>query len=86
MSKWCDSAEHHLSKEQTRSTDEQDLLSQIRQVGISSIFSILSMFAVPTSTSQFKKERNYTIIDNDKTRGSFKGLYKTVSANTLNRF
>ena len=44
------------------------------------------MFAVPTSTSQFKKERNYTIIDNDKTRGSFKGLYKTVSANTLNRF
>ena len=34
MSKWCNSAEHHLSKDQTRNTDEQDLLSQIRQIGI----------------------------------------------------
>ena len=32
MSKWCNSAEHHLSKDQTRNTDEQDLLSQIRQI------------------------------------------------------
>ena len=32
MSKWCDSAEHHLSKEQARNSDEQDLLSQIRQI------------------------------------------------------
>ena len=41
MSKWCDSAEHHLSKEQTRSTDEQDLLSQIRQVSTTSKVSTL---------------------------------------------
>lgn len=32
MSKWCDSAEHHLNKDQTRNNDEQDLLSQIRQI------------------------------------------------------
>ena len=32
MSKWCDSAEHHLNREQSRTTDEQDILSQIRQI------------------------------------------------------
>ena len=32
MSKWCDSAEHHLNREQSRNTDEQDILSQIRQI------------------------------------------------------
>ena len=32
MSKWCDSAEHHLAREHSRTTDEQDILSQIRQI------------------------------------------------------
>ena len=32
MSKWCDTAEHHLAKKEPRSVDEQDMLSQIRQI------------------------------------------------------
>ena len=32
MSKWCDSAEHHLNRVQSRRSDEQDILSQIRQI------------------------------------------------------
>ena len=32
MSKWCDSAEHHLSREKAGSNEEQDILSQIRQI------------------------------------------------------
>lgn len=32
MSKWCDSAEHHLNREQARDCHEQDILSQIRQI------------------------------------------------------
>jgi len=32
MSKWCDSAEHHLRREEAGSKEEQDILSQIRQI------------------------------------------------------
>jgi len=32
MSKWCDTAEHHLDKKVPRNIDEQDVLSQIRQI------------------------------------------------------
>ena len=32
MSKWCDTAEHHLGKKPSRNIDEQDVLSQIRQI------------------------------------------------------